>query len=155
MNCISQAFVRRKPKSPVKDIKGTNAWSITNIKTWNNGMQMILFQIRSQSCVRRYFKFNRHKDRAEHVERKSWLRTNDRISILYKFVNFWQIKISKLIENLPGRGRKRRGCIRIIFTKLSQDMFLIGKMTADVNRFQWNTPPKQKVCLVRWNNITC
>ena len=26
--------------------------------------------------------------------------------------------------------------IRIIFTKLSQDMFLIGGMTADVNRFQ-------------------
>ena len=130
----------------MKVIKGTNAGSITNIKAWNNGMQMILFQIRSQSCVRSYFKFNRHKDRAKHVGRKSWLRTKDRISIIHKIINFWQIKIPKLIENLPGRRRQRRSSIRIIFTKLSQDTFLIGGMTADVNRFQWNTPPNQKVC---------
>lgn len=37
--------------------------------------------------------------------------------------------------------------------KLSQDTFLIGGMTADVNRFQRNTPPNQKVYFGRAETI--
>ena len=79
------------------------------------------------------------------LRRESWFRAKDRIPILHKFINLWQIKIPKFINDLPGGRRKGSSSIRIIFTKLSQDTILIGGMTANVNRFQWNTPPNQKV----------
>ena len=120
----------------MKVIKGTNARSVTNRKARNNGMEIILFQIGSKSCVGSNFKFNRNKDSAKHVGREPWFRAKDRIAVLHKIINWWQIKIPKLIKDLP-RGRREGSCsIRIIFTKLSQDTFLIGGMTADVNRFQ-------------------
>ena len=78
------------------------------------------------------------------------LRTKDRIPILHKFINLWQIKIPQFIKDLSGGRIKEIFSIRIIFTKLSQyncsvqNTFLIGGMTADVNRFQWNTLPNKK-----------
>lgn len=44
------------------DIKGFHhcLWSVTNRKARNNGMEIILFQISSKSCVGSNFKFNRN-----------------------------------------------------------------------------------------------
>ena len=64
----------------MKVIKGTNAGSVTNRKARNNGMEIILFQISSKSCVGSNFKFNRNKDRAKHVGREPWFRAKDRIA---------------------------------------------------------------------------
>ena len=61
----------------MKVIKGTNARSVTNRKARNNGMEIILFQISSKSCVGSNFKFNRNKDSAKHVGREPWFRTKD------------------------------------------------------------------------------
>lgn len=36
--------------------------------------------------------------------------------------------------------------IRIVFTKLFQNVVLVGGMAANVNRFQFRNTPDQKVC---------
>ena len=82
----------------------------------------------------------------KHIGRKPWFRTKDRITVLHKGIYSRQVKIPKFFQNVPCGRRKRWCSIRIIFTKLGQDMFLIGGIIANVNRFQRNTPSNQKVC---------
>ena len=71
----------------MKAVKGTNARSIAGIKAWNNGVQVIFFQVRGQPGIGSYFKFNRSKDVARNVGRKSWFKGKGRILVLHKFIN--------------------------------------------------------------------
>lgn len=71
----------------MKVIEGTDAGSIAKIKTGNNGMHVIFFQLRNQPGVGSYFKFNRSKDVARNVGRKSWFKGKGRILVLHKFIN--------------------------------------------------------------------
>ena len=83
-------------------IEGTGTRSVADGKTGNNGMQVILFEVSGKSGVGSYLKFDRDKKSPEHVGRKSWFRTKDRITILHKGIHGRQIKRPKFLKNLPG-----------------------------------------------------
>ena len=70
----------------MKIIESSGTRSVTDRKTGNDGMQMILFEVSSKSGIGSYFKFDRNKNGPQHIGRESWFRTKDRITILHKVI---------------------------------------------------------------------
>ena len=144
MDRIGEIVFPGDPKPGEEISKGSNAGSIANGKTGDDGMQMVLLEVSSPFRIRNDFKFYRHKDRTEHIGRESGFRTKNRIAVLHEGIHFRKVKVPELFHNVPGMGRERGSSIRIIFTQLRQDTVLIGGMATDIYRFQKKRTPNSK-----------
>lgn len=126
----------RQPQTAGKIIEGTNTRGVPDGKTGKDGIEVVLFQTGSPGSKGRDFEFHGKQIRAQHIRRKPWFRAEDGITILHDLIYRRKVKIPKMFHHFPGGMVKRRICIWIIYTELSQDTVLIGGMAADVNRFQ-------------------
>ena len=144
MDGIREIIFLRNPKPGEEISKGSNAGSIANGETGDDGMEMVLLEVSSPFRIRNDFKFYRHKDRTEHIRREPGFRAKNRIAVLHKGIHFRKVKVPELFHNVPGMGREGGNGIWIIFTQLRQDTVLIGGMAANIYRFQKKRTPNSK-----------
>ena len=144
MDRIREIVFPGDPKPGEEISKGSNAGSIANGETGDDGMQMVLLEVSSPFRIRDDLKLYRHKDRAEHIRRESGFRTKNRIAVLHEGIHFRKIKVPEFFHNVTGMGRERGSSIRIIFTQLRQDTVLIGGMATNIYRFQKKRTPNSK-----------
>lgn len=83
--------------------------------------------------------------RAEHIRGEPWCGSEDRIAVSHESVQLGEVKCPEFFHDIPSGSRQGGSSIRIIFTELCQDMFLVGGMSARIIRFQ-KIAPNQKVC---------
>lgn len=154
---IREVFLIGEPETGEKIRKSTNAGSIANVETGDDGMQMVFLEVSGPFRIRNDFKFYRHKDRTEHIGREPGCRAKSRIAVLHEGIHFRKVKVPELLHNVPSMCRERGSSIRIIFTQLRQDTVLIGGMSANVYGFHKKRPPNSKnvVCSGRRNRLPC
>ena len=99
-------------------------------------MEIVLLKIGSPCSNGRDLAFNGKQVGTQHVGRESWFRSKYRIAIPHQIIHGRQSHGPELFHDIPCRGIKGSQGIWIVFTKLFQNMFLVGGVSADVNRFQ-------------------
>ena len=99
-------------------------------------MEMVLLEIGSPGSDRSDFAFDGKQVRTQHAGRQSWFRSKNGIAIPHQVIHGRQIQGPDLLHDIPCGGIKGSEGIWIVFTKLFQNMFLVGGVSAGVNRFQ-------------------
>ena len=97
---------------------------------------MVLLEIGSPGSDRSDFAFDGKQVRTQHAGRQSWFRSKNGIAIPHQVIHGRQIQGPELLHDIPCGGIKGSEGIWIVFTKLFQNMFLVGGVSAGVNRFQ-------------------
>ena len=97
---------------------------------------MVLLEIGSPGSDRSDFAFDGKQVRTQHAGRQSWFRSKNGIAIPHQVIHGRQIQGPELLHDIPCGGIKGSQGIWIVITKLFQNMFLVGGVSADVNRFQ-------------------
>ena len=93
--------ILRISQAAEKFIKGTDAESITEFKTAEDGIKRIDLQLSSPVCQRMDLEINRQKIRALHTGRGSGLRSKDRIFRTQKLIGIRKIKIPETFDDIP------------------------------------------------------
>lgn len=145
MDRIREIIFIRKPKTAKKIIKSPNARGIANKETGKDGMEMVLLKVSGPLGIGRELEFHGKQDRAEHIRGEPWCGSEDRIAVSHESVQLGEVKCPEFFHDIPSGSRQGGSSIRIIFTELCQDMFLVGGMSARIIRFQ-KIAPNQKVC---------
>ena len=72
MEWIGKVIHIRKPQAGLEIIKSAGTRSITNVKTGEDGMEMVLLEVSGPFGIGNNFKFNGKKNGAEHIGREPW-----------------------------------------------------------------------------------
>lgn len=107
-------------------------------------MEPVFFEVGGPPGIRSDLELHGKEDGAEHVGREPGSGAEIGITVAHDGINLREVKSPELLDDFPGGGGKGRSGIRIIFTELIQDTFLVGGMAANVNRFQKRNTPNQK-----------
>ena len=136
MDGIRDVAAVREPQAVKKVIESTCSRSVADGETGKDGIKIVLLEHGRPGSRGRNFELYREQVGAEHVGREPWFGAQNGIAVLHDEVNGGKIQSPEPFDDVPG-GRIKRGIsVWIIFTKLGQDMFLVGGMSADINRFQ-------------------
>ena len=136
MKGVRDVVLFREPQAVKKVIESTGSRSVADVETGKDGIKKVLLENGSPGSNGGNFESQGEQVRAEHVGGKPWKRPENGIAVLHDDINRGKIQGPKPFDGLPGGRIKRRVSVWIIFMKLVQDTFLVGGMTADVNRFQ-------------------
>ncbi len=141
MNLGREAVIIGKPKAGLEIVKSAGSRSIADGKAGKDGVEMVFLEVDSPFCIGSDLALHGEEDRTEHVRREPWLRIEIRVAILHNEVGFREVKVLELFHVLSCGSRKGIGDIRIVFTQLFQNTFLVGGMSANVNWFQLRNTP--------------
>ena len=136
MNRTGNIIRIEEPETGEEIIESTGTWSVTRGKSRKNRIEMVRLQGGSPGGKRGNPELHRQDVRPKHVRGKSGVRAEAGIGILQDDIHLGEVEIPEFVDDVPGSGVEGGNGIRVVFTKQSQDMILIGGVSAGIKRFQ-------------------
>ena len=121
------------PDAGKEIIKSSNAGSISERETAEDGIKRSFPEHAAPDCDGSYLQFQSKQIGAQHAGRKSGFRTKNRVALLHNGICQGKIQIPELHDIVPGAFGKYKG-IGIKLKKIGYESILIGGMTARITR---------------------
>ena len=72
MQRVGKVILIGKPQAGLEIVKSASTRGVANVKTGEDGMEMVLFEVSGPFSIGNNFKFNGKKNGAEHIGREPW-----------------------------------------------------------------------------------